>query len=282
MSIQELIPYIIIGITGFISYKGFNDRGFFNKYLFHVGAILGQKDYKRMISSGFLHADWIHFGFNMYSLFLFGKFVALPVDKTGVYASGVGYLGFLGIYFGSLIAGNLFALFMNRNNSNYSAIGASGAVSGIVMASVVLLPTIRIMFMPGWIYALVFTGISVFGMNAKRDNIGHDAHLGGGVMGMLLAYLIRPDLLMTNYKPVLYVLVPTLILIFVLIKFPHLLNKDSWARGKMNKPTDTVDEEYNAIKREKELEVNRILEKISSQGVGSLTRDEKNFLDLNT
>lgn len=272
MSIQEIIPYIIIGITGFISYKGFNDRSFFNKYLFHTGAILGQKDYKRMLSSGFLHADWMHFGFNMYSLFLFGKIVGF----------GAGPFGFLGIYFGSLIAGNLFSLFMNRKNSNYSAIGASGAVSGIVMASVVFFPTIEIMFMPGWIYALVFTGISVFGMSSKRDNVGHEAHLGGGVIGMLIAYLIRPDLLMTNYKPVLYVLVPTLILIFVLIKFPHLINKGSWASSKMTKPTDTVDEEYNAIKREKEEEVNRILEKVSSQGVGSLSRDEKNFLDLNT
>ena len=278
MSIQEIIPYIIIGITGFISYKGFNDRNFFNEYLFHVGKIRQQKDYKRLVTSGFLHADWNHLFFNMLSLYFF--------SSTVLYFSGIS--GYLTVYAGALIGGSLFSLFINKNNPNYSAIGASGAVSGVIFAAIALNEDASIRFffipidIPGWVYALGYTVYSILGIKNKTDNIGHEAHLGGGVAGMLIAFAFRPNLVINNYIPVLLVLVPTVIFVVILSKFPHLLNKNTWAGSKLSSPTDTVDEEYNAIKREKEEEVNRILEKVSSQGVGSLSRDEKNFLDLNT
>ena len=286
----EYLPFILIGITGLISYKGFNDRAFYEKYLFSTEGILGRKEYIRFISSGFLHADWQHLIFNMITLYFFSNSVI----------NFVGPLGYLIVYFGSKIGGGLLSLLMYRDNPHYRAIGASGAVSGIVFAAIALHAgsSIYLLFIPigipGWVYALGYTLYSIYGIKTRLGNIGHAAHLGGGVSGMLIVLVLAPALVIANYLPVVLVLVPTIILIVIMIKAPHLLLKEGWLDGKIfrnsrrNKwkvyknPNSTIDEHYNEIKREKEKEVDRILEKISAKGVDSLTRDEKNFLDLNS
>ena len=112
-----------------------------------------------------------------------------------------GIVGFLAIYIGSILLGNLFCLYVYRNVPFYSAIGASGGVSGIVFAAVVLAPReIEIWFIPGFIFGALYFGYSVYMMLNPRmnDNIGHAAHLGGAFFGLVYAVVVFPQLALQN------------------------------------------------------------------------------------
>ncbi|MFY7672339.1 rhomboid family intramembrane serine protease [Tenacibaculum sp. MEBiC06402] len=187
---------IVLGliIANFLTtIKGFQDDNFFNKYKFQVGKILnGEKI--RMVTSGFLHADWVHFGFNMYALYLFGRIVT-------IYFSDV---NFLLIYFASLLAGSMYSLLQNKKDYYYSAIGASGAVSGVIFSGIMLYPEMElIMFplpipLPGYVFGIGYLLYSIYGMKAKMGNIGHSAHLGGAIGGFLITLWLRPAVFNNN------------------------------------------------------------------------------------
>ncbi|KAA0126335.1 rhomboid family intramembrane serine protease [Chryseobacterium sp. SN22] len=190
------ILILIIAITAIISFVAPNGSNNFEKYKFSVGAILNRKEYVRLISSGFLHADIMHLVFNMLTLYFFGPVVI----------QGFGSLGFLIIYFGSILLGNMFSLFVYQRQPWYSAIGASGGVSGILFASIALIPHLEIyMFfipigIPGYIFGLVYFSYSVYMMlnPNQHDNIGHAAHLGGAFFGLLYAVANQPQSAMAN------------------------------------------------------------------------------------
>ncbi|WP_447950945.1 rhomboid family intramembrane serine protease [Chryseobacterium koreense] len=181
---------IIIAATAIISYFGFNNPQLFDKYKFNVGAILNRKEYIRLISAGFLHADLMHLLFNMMTLYFFGPIVVQVF----------GEMGFLAVYFGSIFLGNLFSLYLYKNQSWYSAIGASGGVSGILFASIAMIPDLGIYFffipipIPGFIFGFLYFAYSVYSMLNPResDNIGHAAHLGGAFFGLVYAVALQP------------------------------------------------------------------------------------------
>ena len=185
------ISFIIILVaTIAMSYYGFNNATFFNRYMFNVGAV--QKgDYVRLISSGFLHANWEHLIFNMISLFFFYEVVT----------DSMGELLFVLIYFGSMLLGNIFSLQIYKRQSYYSAIGASGAVSGIIFTAIALYPkAIKVNFLPGWLFGALYFGYSVFMMfnPQKGDNLGHTAHIGGALFGLAVVVLYAPTIVVHN------------------------------------------------------------------------------------
>ena len=180
------ITFIIILLaTISMSYYGFNNPTFFNRYKFNVGAV--QKgDYVRLVSSGFLHANWEHLIFNMISLYFF----------QDVIIGSMGNLMFLLIYFGSMLLGSVFSLRIYKRQPYYSAIGASGAVSGIIFAAIALYPTaLSVNFLPGWLFGALYFGYSVFMMfNPQQgDNLGHAAHLGGALFGLAVVIVYAPE-----------------------------------------------------------------------------------------
>ena len=180
------ITFVVILIaTVAMSYYGFSNTSFFNRYKFNLGAV--QKgDYVRLLSSGFLHADWEHLIFNMVSLYFF----------QDVIIGSMGNLLFLLIYFGSMLLGSIFSLRIYKRQPYYSAIGASGAVSGIIFASIALYPTaLSVNFLPGWIFGALYFGYSVFMMfNPQQgDNLGHAAHLGGALFGLAVVVVYAPE-----------------------------------------------------------------------------------------
>ena len=180
------ITFIIILLaTISMSYYGFNNPTFFNRYKFNVGAV--QKgDYVRLVSSGFLHANWEHLIFNMISLYFF----------QDVIIGSMGNLLFLLIYFGSMLLGSVFSLYIYKKQPYYSAIGASGAVSGIIFAAIALYPTaLSVNFLPGWLFGALYFGYSVFMMfNPQQgDNLGHAAHLGGALFGLAVVIIYAPE-----------------------------------------------------------------------------------------
>lgn len=182
---------IIIAITSIASYYALNNAAIFEKYKFSVGAINNRKEYVRLVSSGFLHADFMHLFFNMFSLFMF----------QGPVIEFFGELGFLIIYFASMVLGNLFSLFIYKNQPWYSAIGASGAVSGIIFAAIAMAPNeISVNFLPGWLFGTLYFGYSVYMMIKPKqwDNLGHAAHLGGAFFGLVYAVIMRPETAIQN------------------------------------------------------------------------------------
>lgn len=190
------IIILIIAITAIISFAIPNGSLNFEKYKFNVGAILHRKEYIRLLSSGFLHADIMHLVFNMMTLYFFGP----------VILKGFGTVGFLIIYIASILLGNIFSLYIYKNQSWYSAIGASGGVSGILFSAIAVVPDIGIYFffipipIPGYIFGLLYFGYSVYSMLNPRmnDNIGHAAHLGGAFFGLVYSIAIYPQLAMSN------------------------------------------------------------------------------------
>ena len=208
----SLVIIIIIAANVIISLKGFNDFGFFERYKFHVGAIKGG-DKIRMFSSGFLHVDTTHLFFNMFTLYFFAPVV---VDYLGS-------LSFLIVYMVSLTLGSLLSLFFHKNEYNYTAVGASGAVTGILYAAILLQPGMSLyMFfipipIPAYIFGIGYLLYSIYGMKNKVGNIGHDAHFGGAIGGYVTALILMPSLLQTNLLMVLLLALP-IVLLFVLHK----------------------------------------------------------------
>jgi membrane associated rhomboid family serine protease len=255
------------------SYKGFTNPLFFEGYKFEVDKILIKKDYLRLVSSGFLHVSWMHLIFNMVSLYFF----------SGIIESSLGVLQFLIIYFTSLIGGNLLCLLINKNHGDYSAVGASGAVCGIIFASIAVFPGMGIGFfglpfsIPGWLYGIVYTAFSIYGIKSKKDNIGHEAHLGGALIGMAVALLMNPSAFIQNYVTILIIAVPSVAFIYLIITRPQILLVDNFY-FKAHNDHYSIDHKYNQQKNMQQQEIDKILDKISKAGINSLSKKEKKYL----
>lgn len=213
---NQLVLLIIV-VNVLVSMKGFKDYGFLNTYKFQIGKIeAGEKI--RMISSGFLHVDWMHLGFNMYALYLFGDIVAVSL----------GNLYFLLIYFGSLLTGNLYSLFFHKSESYYSAVGASGAVSGVLYSSIMLYPDMTLMLfplpipIPGYIFGVGYLLYSIYGMKKQLGNVGHSAHLGGAIGGFALTLFLYPEIFSIHKTVTLLLGVPIVLLLLFGKKLKNL------------------------------------------------------------
>lgn len=194
-----------------ISIKGFNDPDFFRKYQFHVGSIRAGEQF-RMFTSAFLHADIIHLAFNMIALYSFAPVV---LEEFGNFS-------FLIIYGGSLIFGSLLTMMFHGNDYSYSAVGASGAVTGIIYSAILLFPNMSILIfgvipMPAYIFGILYLLYSIYGMKAQNDNIGHTAHFGGAVGGYAITLLKEPTLFQDNTLMVILLAIPIVIL-FIMAK----------------------------------------------------------------
>ena len=183
----------IIAANVIFSYKGFTDLAFFRKYEFHIGSIRAGEQV-RMISSAFLHGDWGHLFFNMFTLYAFGPVVI----------SYFGDVSFLLIYFGSLLSGSLLTMVFHKNDYNYRAIGASGAVTGVLYGAILLNPEMSLYMyfipipIPAYVFGIGYLLYSIYGMKAKNDNIGHTAHFGGAIGGYLITIAKEPNMITEN------------------------------------------------------------------------------------
>ena len=209
---MNLIIGILIVANVLLSIKGFKDLVFFNKYKFSVLDVQRGEKY-RLFSSGFLHVDYIHLGFNMYALYLFSNSVLY-------YFSDLQYLLIYGL---SLFAGNYLSLMIHKSNAYYSAVGASGAVTGIVYSSIVLFPDMELylMFIPipikAYVFGIGYLFYSIYGMKKQLGNIGHTAHIGGAVTGYVLTLVFMPSVFQRNTLEVVLLAIPIIVL-FVLQK----------------------------------------------------------------
>jgi len=265
-----LCNVLVILVTVAVSYAGFRNPGIEEKYFFRPESILAGKEYYRLVTSAFLHAGWGHLLWNMVTLYLFG----------GALERSVGMMDFLLIYFGAVIGGNLLSLYVHRHH-DYLAYGASGGVCGVIFAYILLFPEagIRLYFavpIPGWLYAIGFMAGSFVAMKNAKDKIGHDAHLGGAILGLLIAAGLHPDAVAYNLKTFLLVLGLAIILLIYLWLDPLFLPLTPL----FDRLFRTRNRRSHLPRSEREnVQVDAILDKIVNSGASSLTAEEKALLE---
>ncbi|MBZ0326134.1 MAG: rhomboid family intramembrane serine protease [Altibacter sp.] len=208
----DIATLVIILANVAVSIKGFNDFSFFEKYKFNIAGIR-RGEQIRMVTSGFLHVDITHLLFNMLTLYFF----------AGVVIDAVGVTKFVLIYLASLLVGNMLSLFFHKEEYHYSAVGASGAVTGVLYSAILFYPDMGLYLffipipIPAWIFGILYLLYSIYGMKSRMGNIGHDAHFGGAIAGYVLTIAFVPSLLETSWWIVAVLAVP-IILLFILHK----------------------------------------------------------------
>jgi membrane associated rhomboid family serine protease len=212
---MNTILIIIIAANALMSFKGFNDISFFRKYEFHMGSVRAGEQI-RLFSSGFLHADIGHLAFNMLTLYFFAPVVIAYLGSTS----------FIIIYFASLLFGSLLTILFHKNDYNYRAVGASGAVTGVLYSAILLRPDMMlglffIVPIPAYLFGILYLLYSIYGMRAKNDNIGHTAHFGGAIGGYLVTLATRPSLIVEHTFMVVLLTIPIVIL-FVMARLGKL------------------------------------------------------------
>jgi len=275
MDHSSIVGTVLMIFTGLASYKGFRDNAFFEHYIFDVDRILVYKEYRRLFSSGFLHSGWLHFGFNMMALlsFSFSLEMLFGIPKLVL------------LYFGSMLGGSLLALYIHRNHGDYRAVGASGAISGVIFSSIILFPNngISLILIPiefkSWILGVIFILVSIIGIKNKIGNIGHEAHLGGAITGVLITFFLEPVKTADNWWIVLLLLVPTIAFLNLIVRNPAVLMVDNYWGESLKNWKDKLTNESIEDEIHPQDEMDELLEKIKKSGFKSLTNKERERLN---
>ncbi len=191
-----MITYFIIGVTAVISYLTFQNRELAAKLQFNAAQIIHKKEYYRLISHAFIHANWSHLIVNMLVLYFFGRNIEA---FFGYYFGRMANAYFLLLYFGGILASNIWSLIKHQNNYYYNAVGASGAVSAILFASIFFQPweplyLFAVVPIPGILFALGYLFYSYQMSKKQNDNVAHDAHFLGAIFGFIFPILLKPNL----------------------------------------------------------------------------------------
>ncbi len=189
------ITYIIIGITAITSFMAFSNQSLKSRLLFHPTTIKGQNQWDRFLGHGFIHADMTHLLFNMITLYFFGTSVEYYFGE--VFGQTLGTLYYVLLYFLGMIVASIPSYMKHSNNPSYAALGASGAVSAVLFASILFQPFVKIyiFFIPIGIWGIIFGPIylifSAYMARNANDNIGHDAHFWGAVFGVIFPIILN-------------------------------------------------------------------------------------------
>ncbi|MDO7570385.1 MAG: rhomboid family intramembrane serine protease [Flavobacteriaceae bacterium] len=190
------IPFVallLIGATILVTIYGFKNDRFFLKHHFLISKIK-EGEYYRLLTSGFLHVSTTHILFNMFTFYFF----------VNIVVGGLGDFAFLALYFGSLLGGNVFAYVFQYNDPYYSAVGASGAVTGVLFSALLLYPSIELMLffipipIPGYLFGIGYMIYTLYGMKTQKDQIGHTAHFGGAIGGILITMVFVPEVIYSS------------------------------------------------------------------------------------
>ncbi len=260
----------IIVLTSISSLMAFRDPVFQEKHLFSVREILTEKQYYRLFTGAFLHADWNHLLMNMISFYLFGRHIE--------YLFGPEKL--LIIYFAAIAGGSILSLWIHRHHE-YHAYGASGGVCGIIFSYIFLFPGSGIsvfplpVSVPAWLYAILYFVGSIWALKRQTDNIGHDAHLGGAIIGLWTTAVVEPWIVRGQPKLFLAISVLSVLLCVYIAQNPLFLSLSTF---RPILPTSKGKPGEQPRHTRKTLQVDAILEKISESGFESLSEEEKVLL----
>ena len=188
---------IIAALTSLVSFIAFREPKLFYKYQLNPYNFIHKKEYYRILTHAFLHGDWGHLIINMLVFLSFGSAL---LDYFRYFWGNSANILFLTLYISAILISSIYSIYKNANNVYYNAIGASGAVSAVLFASIFFDPWHKVYFfgilpIPGIIFGLLYLGYSYYMGKKNQDNIGHDAHFFGAVYGFIFPILIQANLI---------------------------------------------------------------------------------------
>jgi membrane associated rhomboid family serine protease len=187
------ITLIIIAVTSVVSFMAFKNSRLLNDLLLWPPAITRQREYHRLVTYGLVHADFGHLLFNMITLFFFGRVM------ESFFSARLGVFGFALFYIGGLVVSILPTYLKNRGNPQYRSLGASGAVSAVLFAFILLAPwqmiIVLVVPLPAIVYAVAYTAYSIYMDRRGGGYVNHSAHLWGAAYGVLVTLLVDPRVL---------------------------------------------------------------------------------------
>lgn len=184
------ITWLLIGVTCVVSFMAFRRQQLGQKLVLWPPAVTRKYEYWRLLTSGFVHADLQHLLFNMLTLFFFGRLM------ERFFAHYIGEVGYILFYLGGIVIAIVPSYLQHRNDANYVSLGASGAVSAVLFAFILLQPwaLIFVFFfpLPAIIYAILYVGYSIYMDHRGGSNINHSAHLWGAAYGVVFTVAMQP------------------------------------------------------------------------------------------
>lgn len=184
-----MLTFALIAVTVLVSWLAFDRPRLLDRLILWPPAIERKKQYDRLLTHGFIHADWSHLLFNMITLFFFGRAIERVISQV------IGPLGFLLFYLSAIVIAILPTYLRHRHDPHYRSLGASGAVSAVLFAFILLQPWALIYIpipVPAFLYAVAYVAYSFWMDKRGGDNINHSAHLSGAIYGVLFMLLMEP------------------------------------------------------------------------------------------
>jgi membrane associated rhomboid family serine protease len=271
---------ILVAVTVAASLYAWRHERFYEKHLLDTARVRHAGEWRRMLGSGFLHADPVHLAFNMLALYSFG----------GAVEAAQGPLALLAVHLLGILGGSALSLFVHRNEE-YRAVGASGGVCAVLFAAILLFPgmSVRVFLIPVAIPSLVFAPLylilSTIGLKKRLGNVGHDAHIGGSVTGLLVVAALHPEALRRGAGVYLAVLA-LVTLAFVLAygaglgyRLRRLRRRGAAAAGRAAGRESAPEAAAGAKADRDQRELDRLLDKVWEKGAVGLAETEKRRLE---
>ena len=189
------LTLVIVAVTVLVSWRAFNDRTLLERLILWPPAVERRKQYDRLLTHGFIHADWMHLAFNMITLWSVGSAV------EQVFSAWITPAGFVLFYLSAIVVSILPTYISHRRDPNYRSLGASGGVSAVLFSFILFDPwSTLIIFpiplpIPAFLFAVLYVGYSIWMDRRGRDNVNHSAHLWGAAYGVLFTVLLEPRIL---------------------------------------------------------------------------------------
>ena len=192
------VTLIIIVVTVGVSFLAWNNPSLMDRWIMNPYQVASRGQYYRLVTSGFLHADWGHLFFNMLSLYFFGGIIE---QIFGSLFGPAGPLYLIGFYLVGILVSDIPSFLKHRNDPGYNSLGASGGVSSILFASILFYPLSRISLffipigVPGFIFGGLYLAYSYYEAQRGQGGVNHDAHFYGALFGILFMIVVYPPVL---------------------------------------------------------------------------------------
>lgn len=271
-----MLTILIILATAITSIIAFRKSSLQERLQLDPRQILAEKEWYRLFSVSLVHGSWGHLIFNLLSFYSF----AVLLEKNN------GSLALFQIYGSSLLGASLLTTWLHRHHE-YAGVGASGGIGGLILASIFIYPDTAIgfillpIFIPGAVFAFFYLLITAVLIFRNSGRVAHDAHFGGAVTGLLLAWLYAPQQIREHLWLYLGFLIGCLAVLWILVFHPYLFAFKRFSIGTAPYQPSERFQRYDEAKKRKEerQEIDRILDKISAKGIDSLSRKERKLLE---
>ncbi|HOV96546.1 MAG TPA: rhomboid family intramembrane serine protease [Thermomonas sp.] len=189
------LTLVLIAVTVLVSWRAFTDQRLLGRLILWPPAVQRNRQYDRLLTYGFVHADWMHLAFNMITLWSFGSAV------EQVFSAWITPLGFVLFYLSAIVVSILPTFLKHQRDANYRSLGASGGVAAVLFAAILFDPWTKLIIfpiplpIPAFLFAILYVGYSVWMDQRGGDNVNHSAHLWGAAYGVLFTVLLQPAIL---------------------------------------------------------------------------------------